>query len=238
MNHAVLGFGDLQNVKAEKFTKGGIEESIRSSEREEAEFQLQTPVFLHEQALVAENLHSPLPIGVSSGFGSSNFHNEPKVLDGSLLPGLSESEMGQSLPPANELNGLHMKNFLEKTESNYELCEVRSDSELSPSEIHVNNLVGVVNELREENELDKDAETTSYDVFLSESARDELYMFYEENKQAKKYMSNLNGHKNLSGNAFVLDSYTLSSSLRNSFLKGAEVSTRFSSQAVGNAVKE
>lgn len=229
INHAVPNM----NVNVENLMKSDVEESIHSSDKENAELQLHAPAMLSEKALVIEKLPSPLPIGVSSGLGNSDFHNETKVVDELLLPGLSESEMRQSLQSSNKLNGFCTKEFLDKTESNYELHEVRSDSELCTSAL-VNNLVPVENERTAQNELDKEAETTSYDVFLSESAREELYMFYEANK----YTTYLNGHNHLSRNASVLDSYAFSSSLRNTILKGEEVSSWYSTQAIGNSVKE
>lgn len=230
----ILGFGELHDVKVHEMV-----DSSHASEEKDSSLQLQKSALVREEALIASTLQSPAGSNaLASGATDFTFSNKSEVMEQSLSTAFSISSTLQSLHLSQELTGLQVEELQEETDSDSGLHGVRGESESINGSVHVNSSIAGLNESkREKNKLGGEGKTSTVDnVFVGEPDREELYMFYDSNKSASKYIENLNGQNSHSSHASLVGGSAFSSSLRNNVLEGVEVAEQASPKISGNAI--
>ncbi|KAL5561118.1 hypothetical protein UlMin_030865 [Ulmus minor] len=245
MNHVmesgIVGFGELHEVKVQNVVKKETRESSHTTEDKEVLLQFQNSAFVQEEALLTKAWQSPGSNYLASRASSSTFLPGPEIVDQSLSPPfsefakeLNELKMEERQEEIDEIdsNELKMEERLEEIDeidSHSGLHSVAGEHNLNNTSVQENNaLVGVHEHKIESFQLSEDRKTISYNVFLGESVREELHMFYNASKQKGNHTANLNGQGTISPHASLLDSNTLSTSLRNNIMKAAEISVHVS----------
>jgi len=143
----------------------------------------------------------------------------------------------QPLSFAKEMTALQVEGPEEEIASDLELPTLKDNIELNGASVNINNSPAEVNAYNKaNNEPAEEGKTVSDNVFLGESVREELYIFYEANESVTQSMASSSTLKSFSKHASVLNSNKYSSSLRTSALRGAELSAQVSLQTAGNAI--
>jgi len=135
------------------------------------------------------------------------------------------------------MTALQVEGPEEEIASDLELPTLEGNIELNGASVNINNSPAEVNAYNKaNNEPAEEGKTVSDNVFLGESVREELYIFYEANESVTQSMASSSTLKSFSKHASVLNSNKYSSSLRTSALRGAELSAQVSLQTAGNAI--
>ncbi|KAK9287449.1 hypothetical protein L1049_015870 [Liquidambar formosana] len=193
----------------------------------------QESALMHEETLITKTSELPGSDVLASGASDCVFSEGSEIAGLSLPPSvLSDSVLLQPLVSATEMLEVQMEGSRKGTEFDSELQTPMVEAKSSAPSIPVNNSHAELNDLKRPNhELGEEGDITIYNGFFRDSVREELYMFYEANQSVKKSMANSNGLKTLSSNASLLDSNILSSIMRHTILKGAELSAKDSLQS-------
>ena len=253
MNHRVIRSEMLDFGEEDR-------ESSHVSLDTEAQLQFRGAALMNKEAVVSNELESSGSAVLVSGGSYSTLVNGSTVLNQSVSPLVSESAVLEPLHLSPNLNGFQIEKLREEIESEFSSSSLRGDGPvhlheeiLSDSgsrtvmeEPKINgistqendSLVEVHEQEIENRELGEEGEAISYNFFLGEAERKDLHMFYDESKSEGNRSTKINGHKSLSSLASVLDSNTLSSSVRNNILKGAEASAQFPHTKQGNGINK
>lgn len=215
INHVIqsemLDFGEFREMEVQQLLKDENRENSHASLHNEAPLQFHQAAVVNKESVITSALQSPSSSVLVSGSGNSTLLNEPKVLDHSLSPLLSESAMLERFNFVEKLNGLQIEKLQEEIESEFSSASVEENDSLVEVRVHE----------METKELGVEGETINFNSFLGESEREELHVFYNESKSEGKHIANVNGHKSFSAHASVLESNAFS---KNPIIKGAEIS--------------
>lgn len=175
------------------------------------------------QCLKSSMVMTETPHSSSSVLDFSVNSNSSKVLDESSLSAAFQSSSIQPLAFAEEM-ALQVEENQDKVDSDPKLPLNMVEPKQNASSVSVNNALATKIEL----------DAISSDVLFGESAREGLYMFYEENKSATGSMTPLNSLKSLSPRASIMNGKGLPSAIGNNTLKGLGLSTDISLESTGN----
>ena len=229
MNHVIpsemLDFGELREMEVQQLLKDENIENGHASLHKEAPLQFhQAAAVMNKESVISNALQSPSSSVLVSGANNSTFLNEPKILDQSLSPLISDSAMLERLNFAEKLNGLQIEKLQEQIESEFS----------SSSDQENKSLVEVHEPEIEKKELGVDEEKINFNSLLGESVREELHIFYNESKSESKNIAKVNGHRSFSSHASVMDGSAFST---NPIMKGAEISAEVPHITAGNAME-
>ncbi|XP_015951896.1 pentatricopeptide repeat-containing protein MRL1, chloroplastic isoform X1 [Arachis duranensis] len=188
-------------------------------EDKESQLPLLKSSLVHEASFMTNISDSSTPV-LDSSFNNSS----SRVLEESILPDAFQSTVLQPLAFAEEM-ALQVEENQDQADSDPESPLTIVKSEHATSSVGVNNELTTIDEQTKEN-----IDAISFDVLFGESARQELYMFYEDNKSTVGSMTPLSSLKSLSLHASTNNVKGLPSTMRNTTLKGSDISTEFSPQ--------
>lgn len=220
----ILGFGELHKGKERNRLRDEIGDSSHAYEDEEAPLLFQNSALIDEEALVTKTLLPPGSDVLTSSISDSSYTNGP-VFDSCAV---------QPLTFDKEMTALQVEGPEEEIASDLELPTLMDNIELNAASVNINNSPAEVNAYNKANEEHgEEGKTISDSVFLGESVREELYMFYEANESVTKSMASSSTLKSFSHHASVLNSNKYSSLMRNS----AQVSLQTAGNAIDNIQK-
>ncbi|KAI4297712.1 hypothetical protein L6164_037588 [Bauhinia variegata] len=183
---------------------------------------------VHEETVMTKTSETSSDFLVSSVNNGSSSNNSEAVKQ-SFLPVAYQSSSLEPITSVEEITELHVGRSQDESDSNSELLIIMDESKPPAASVDVENALKTVDEhAKEKSELD----AISNDVLFGESAREELYMFYEANKSSNGSMLPLSSLKSFSPHTSFLKRNKLSSTIGNTILKGSELSTEKSAEYV------
>ena len=219
----ILGFPEIGNLKDHNA------EDNRVLEDKEAQLPFFKSSMLHEAAFMTNTSESSTPVLDPNVNNSSS-----KVLEDSILPVAFQLSVLQPLAFAEEMD-LQVEENQDQVDSDPGSPLNIVKSERTASSVFVNNKLTTIKEHTKENiELG----AIRFDALFGESARQELYMFYEANKSAIGSMSPLSSLKSLSPHASTNNRKGLPLAMGNTTINGSKLSTDISLQSAGNFKKK
>lgn len=233
----ILGFGELGEGEERKWFRHKIAENSHASADKEAPLLSQTSALMDGEVTVSK---TSLPPGcdVLTTYNSFNSLKSEENDDGvqSFSTAIFGSFALKPLTSTKEMATLQVEGSEEEIASSLELPTLMGNIKLSDASVNINDAPAEVNECNEENvENGEEGKTISYNVFLGDSAREELYMFYEPNESVEKSKASSSASKSFSHHAYLPNGNKYSSLMRNTAPKNSELSTEISLQAAGNA---
>ena len=220
-------FGGLRKGKERNRLRDKIGDSSHASKDEEVPLLSQNSALIDEEALVTKTLPLPGSDVLTSSISDSSHTNGP-VFDSCAV---------QPLSFAKEMTALQVEGPEEEIDSDLELPTLMDNIELNASSVNINNSPAEVNAYDKANdEHGEEGKTISDSVFIGESVREEIYMFYEANESVEKSTASSSTLKSFSHHASVLNGNKYSSLMRSSAIRGAELSAQVSLQTTGNAI--
>lgn len=170
------------------------------------------------EAVVTEKLESPSDVLISS-VNTASSSNSSKAIEGSHLSMEFPSGSFEPLSFAAEMTKLQVEETRDEAHSDSELPVIINNLEHAASFDPLNSEFTIVKDHAKE-KIELGAITT--DVLVGESARQELYMFYQVNMSSTGSMSPLNGLKSQPSHSFFMKKKELQSRMVNNALKGPE----------------
>lgn len=212
----ILGFPEFQTDN-----NSTLAEMAKLKEHHEEDYLFLKSSVVQEVAVATEASESSSSV-IDSGANS----NSSKVLDESFLSMSFPPSSLQPLEFAEEM-AIQVEESQDKVDSDLELPLDMVKSELTASPASVNDALATVDEhTKEKIELG----AINGDFFFSESVREGLYMFYEDNKSATGSMTPLSGLKSFSPRASFMNKKGFPSAMGNGTLKSSGLSTDISLQ--------
>lgn len=232
----ILGFGELGEGEERKWFPHKITENSPASAGKEAPFLSRTSALMDGEVTVSKTL---LPSGcdVLTAFNATNSlkSEENDVGVQSFSAAVFGSSALKPLTSTEEMATLQMERSEEKISSCLELPTLMGNFKHSAASVNINDLPAEVNECNEQNvEHGEEGKTVSCNDFLADSAREELYTFYEPNVPMEKSTASSGASKSFSHHASLLNGNKYSSLMRNTAPKKSELSTLIPLQAAGN----
>lgn len=251
MNHVIqsqmLDFGDVREMEVQQLLKDENRENSHASVEKQAPLQFHNATVMNQETLVTNALQSSGSGVLVSGASNSTFLNESSVLDQSLSPLLSESAILEPLHLPESLNGFQLDKLreeIESRESQFGSASVQDNGSVhlqeeivSKFKVNGHSVAELHEDETDKRRLGEEGEMTSYNFLLGESVRKELHMFYDENKSDEKGIGKINGYNSLSPIASAPNSKTVSASLRDTIVKGGEVTALVPPLKAGNATE-
>ncbi|KAG7975836.1 hypothetical protein I3843_06G120200 [Carya illinoinensis] len=229
----ILGFGELGEGEERKWFRHIIAENSHTSADKEAPLLSQTPALMVGEVTVSKTLLPPGCDVLTTFNSSTSFKSEENDVG---VPSFSTAIFGscalKPLTSTEEMATLQAEGSEVEIASSLELPTLMGNIKLSAASVNINDSPAEVNECNEENvEHGEEGKTISYDIFLGDSAREELYMFYEPNESMEKSKASSSASKSFSHHAYLLNGNKYSSLTRNTAPKKSELSTEISLQA-------